>query len=169
MVETDAVEPMSRLFSQRVGWHYGLMKVYAERWRTLGARARDNFGFAYQFLLYIGVFVLVLHPLKILSLVLLASSAANGMDNILGLQMVPDNRLTNALYFPIVYLEYLGLMLFVSMVVVGRAERRALLTIVPLYPLYSLLHVVPATIGYLNWFILRCGGRRIYRDHYQPV
>jgi len=169
LVETDAVGTASRLFSQRVGWHYGLMKVYAERWRTLGPRARGNLGFAYQFLIYIGVFVLVLHPLKILSLVLLAFSAANGVDNVLGLHMVPDNRVTNGLYFPIVYLEYLGLMLFVSMVAVGRAEQRALLTIVPLYPLYALVHVVPATIGYLNWFIQRCGGRRIYRDHYQPV
>jgi cellulose synthase/poly-beta-1,6-N-acetylglucosamine synthase-like glycosyltransferase len=169
VVETDAVQTTARLFSQRVGWHYGLMKVYAHRWRTLGRRAWGNFGFAYQFLIYIGVFVLVLHPLKILSLVLLALSAVNGVDNLLGLHMVPDNRATNALYFPIVYLEYVALMLFASMMAVGNGEWRALLVIVPLYPLYALAHVVPATIGYLNWFTQRLWGRRVYRDHYQPA
>lgn len=169
VVETDAVRGLSRLFSQRVGWHYGLMRVYAQRWRTLRRRARGHFGFAYQFLIYIGAFVLLLHPLKILSLALLALSATNGLDNLLGLDQVPDTRLTNALYFPIVYAEYLALMLFASMVAVGRGHRRSVLGIVPLYPLYALAHIVPATVGYLNWFTLRVWGRRVYRDHYQSA
>ena len=169
VVETDAVETPSRLFSQRVGWHYGLMRVYALRWRTLGRRARGHLGFAYQFLIYIGVFVLLLHPLKILSLLVLSLSAANGVDNLIGLHLVPDNRVTNALYFPIVYLEYLALMLFASMMAVGRGEWRALIAIVPIYPLYALAHVVPATIGYLNWYTQRLWGRRVYRDYYQPA
>lgn len=168
VIETDAVETTGRLFSQRVGWHYGLMRVYVLRWRTLRQRARGHLGFAYQFLVYIGAFVLLLHPLKILGLMLVVASAANGMDNLLGLHQIPDLRLTNSLYFPIVYLEYLALMLFASMVAVGRSERRAVLAIVPVYPLYALAHVVPATIGYLNWFALRFWGRRLYRDHYQP-
>ncbi len=169
VVETDAVETTSRLFSQRVGWHYGLIRVYALRWRTLRRRARLNFWFAYQYLIYIGVFVLVLHPLKILSLALLALSAVNGVDNLLGLHAIPDNRLTSPLYFPIIYLEYVGLMLFASMMCVERREWLSLLPIVPLYPLYSLAHVVPATMGYLNWFTLRWWGRRVYRDHYQAA
>jgi hypothetical protein len=41
--------------------------------------------------------------------------------------------------------------------------------VVPLYPLYAIAHVVPATIGYLNWFTLRLWGRRVYRDYYQPA
>jgi hypothetical protein len=40
---------------------------------------------------------------------------------------------------------------------------------VPLYPIYAILHVIPATIGYLNWVALRLMGRRIYRDHYEPA
>ena len=169
VVETDAVETASRLFSQRVGWHYGLIRVYAQRWRSLRARARGHFGFAYQFLVYIGAFVLLLHPLKIVSLGLLALSAINGLDNLAGLQQLPDNRLTNPLYFPIVYAEYLALMLFASLVAVGRGHRRSVLGIVPIYPLYALAHIVPATIGYLNWFTLRLWGRRVYRDHYQAT
>src|SRR6185295_20093658 len=34
VVETDAVMTPGHLFSQRVGWHYGLIRVYAQRWRT---------------------------------------------------------------------------------------------------------------------------------------
>jgi cellulose synthase/poly-beta-1,6-N-acetylglucosamine synthase-like glycosyltransferase len=169
VVETDAVLAARRLFSQRVGWHYGLIKVYAHRWRTLRRRAREHFGFAYQFLIYIGAFVFLLHPLKVVGLVLLTLSAANGLDNLLGLDWIPDVRVTDTMYFPIVYVEYLALMLFASIVAVGRGERWKALCVVPLYPLYAIAHVVPATIGYLNWFTLRLWGRRVYRDYYQPA
>ena len=39
VVETDAVPTVRRLFSQRVGWHFGLMRVYASRWRSLWRRS----------------------------------------------------------------------------------------------------------------------------------
>jgi cellulose synthase/poly-beta-1,6-N-acetylglucosamine synthase-like glycosyltransferase len=169
VVETDAVSGSRRLFSQRVGWHYGLIRVYAQRWRTLRRRAREHFGFAYQFLVYIGGFVFLLHPLKLIGLALIGMSAANDVDNILGLHWIPDGRFTDPMYFPTVYVEYLALILFASMVAVGRSERRMALMVVPLYPLYAIAHVVPATIGYLNWFTLRLWGRRVYRDHYQPA
>src|SRR5258708_27615488 len=148
VVETDAVETTSRLFSQRVGWHYGLIRVYALRWRTLRRRARLNFWFAYQYLIYIGVFVLVLHPLKILSLALLALSAVNGVDNLLGLHAIPDNRLTSPLYFPIIYLEYVGLMLFASMMCVERSEWLSVLPILPLYQIGKAHVLTPVTRSY---------------------
>ena len=169
VVETDAVSGSRRLFSQRVGWHYGLIRVYALRWRTLRRRAREHFGFAYQFLIYIGAFVFLLHPLKLVGLALIALSALNGVDNLLGLHWIPEGRMTDPMYFPTVYFEYLALILFASMFAVGRSERRMALLILPLYPLYAIAHVVPATIGYLNWFTLRLWGRRVYRDHYQPA
>src|SRR5262249_13703709 len=34
VVETEAVEGVRRLFSQRVGWHFGLIRVYLSRWRS---------------------------------------------------------------------------------------------------------------------------------------
>jgi cellulose synthase/poly-beta-1,6-N-acetylglucosamine synthase-like glycosyltransferase len=169
VLETDAINSVRRLFSQRVGWHYGLMRVYAQRWQTLRQRAHGHLGFAYQFLIYIGAFVLLLHPFKILSLVLLAISAANGLDNLMGSRLIADSYLTNALYFPLVYAEYLALMLFAAAVAVGGGHRRAVFCVVPIYPLYALAHLVPATVGYLNWFTLRVWGRRVYRDHYQPA
>ncbi|MGH9330644.1 MAG: glycosyltransferase, partial [Vicinamibacterales bacterium] len=169
LVETDAVSTVRRLFSQRVGWHFGLLRVYAQRWRALERRARRQPGFAYQFLIYMGVLVLLIHPLKILALALLGLSAANGLDNLFRLDQVPDVWVTSPLYFVAVYLQGLALTLFAWFVAVGRGERRRLLPIVPIYPLYALVHVVPATLGYLNWFALRFWGVRVYRDHYQPA
>jgi hypothetical protein len=29
--------------------------------------------------------------------------------------------------------------------------------------------VIPATVGYVNWLAVRLWGRRVYRDHYEPV
>jgi hypothetical protein len=39
---------------------------------------------------------------------------------------------------------------------------------VPLYLLYTLIHVVPMTVGFANWITKKLWGRRLYRDHYEP-
>ena len=39
--------------------------------------------------------------------------------------------------------------------------------IVPLYFFYAAFHIVPASVGYLNWLSLRIRGRRLFADHYQ--
>jgi len=169
VIETDAVPTVRRLFSQRVGWYFGLMRVYLLRWRSLWPRAVRHPGFAYQYLVYIGVFVLLMHPLKIVGLGVLALSAVNGIDNLVGFDGVPDVHFTNPFLFAMVYLQYVGLMLLAWAAAVGRRERWKVLPIVALYPLYALLHMVPSTIGYLNWITVRFWGRRVYRDHYQPA
>ena len=46
----------------RVGWHFGLMRVYAARWKSLWSRSAAHMGFAYQFIVYIGVLTLLIHP-----------------------------------------------------------------------------------------------------------
>jgi cellulose synthase/poly-beta-1,6-N-acetylglucosamine synthase-like glycosyltransferase len=169
LVETDAVATVSRLFSQRVGWYFGLMRVYTSRWRSLWRRSARHPGFAYQYLVYIGGFVVLLHPLKLVGLGLLAVSALNGIDNLAGTRMIPDVTFTNPFYFQTVYLQYVGLMLLAWATAVGRRERWQVLPIVPLYPIYALAHIVPSTIGYINWLTVRLWGRRVYRDHYQPA
>jgi cellulose synthase/poly-beta-1,6-N-acetylglucosamine synthase-like glycosyltransferase len=165
VVETEAVNGLRRLFSQRVGWHYGLMRVYLARWTSLWNRAAAHLGFAYQFIVYLGVLTLLLHPLKIVALVLLAGSALSDAAYLLGIAL----PVGNPLYFPVVYLQYVALIFFASVVAVSRRERRTLLAVVPLYPLYAILHVIPATVGYVNWLAVRLWGRRVYRDHYEPV
>jgi cellulose synthase/poly-beta-1,6-N-acetylglucosamine synthase-like glycosyltransferase len=82
LVETGAVPSVRRLFSQRVGWYFGLMRVYALRWRSLLPRSATHPGFAYQYLIYIGFFVVLMHPLKMLGLVVLTLSALNGLENL---------------------------------------------------------------------------------------
>jgi cellulose synthase/poly-beta-1,6-N-acetylglucosamine synthase-like glycosyltransferase len=168
VVETDAVADVRRLFSQRVGWHFGLMRVYTSRWKSLWARSAGHVGFAYQFIIYMGVLTLALHPLKILSLTLVVGSLLSDVAHVFGNGGLGDT-LGNPVYFPVMYLQYVALMFFAVIMAVGRGERRLLLTIVPLYPIYAILHVIPATIGYLNWVALRLMGRRIFRDHYEPA
>ncbi len=145
------------------------MRVYATRWRSLWRRSARHPGFAYQYLVYIGGFVVLLHPLKLVGLGVLVLSALNGIDNLWAMQLIPDVTFTNPFYFQTVYLQYVGLMLLAWATAVGRGERWRILPIVPLYPLYALAHIVPSTVGYINWITVRLWGRRVYRDHYQPA
>ncbi len=168
VVEVEAPNNLRQLFSQRVGWHFGLLKVYLEHCRALVGSTR-GFGFTYQYAIYMGLFVLLFHPLKILGLGLLCVSAINGVDNVLGLDLVPDTTVTNSLYFAAVYLKYTALTLVLVPLVVGKGERRSLLLVVPVYVIYAIAQIAPATVGYLNWFAIRLSGRRVYRDHYQPA
>jgi hypothetical protein len=47
-------------------------------------------------------------------------------------------------------------------------ERSYVAPIVPLYLIYTLIHVVPMSLGFLNWVFVRARGHRLYRDHYEP-
>jgi cellulose synthase/poly-beta-1,6-N-acetylglucosamine synthase-like glycosyltransferase len=169
LVETEVPNRLRRWFSQRVGWQFGLLRVYADHWRGLAARAIDNFAFAYQYFIYIGVFVLMFHPLKIVALPLLALSALNGLDHLAGTHLIPDRTWTNPVYFIAVYLKYTALMIVAVPLTVGRYERRSVWPIVPLYTFYALGQILPSTVGYANWFSMRLLGRRVYQDHYQPA
>ncbi len=51
--------------------------------------------------------------------------------------------------------------------VVPKSERAYAAPIVPLYLFYAIAHIVPMTVGFLNWVTLQAWGRRIYRDHYE--
>jgi cellulose synthase/poly-beta-1,6-N-acetylglucosamine synthase-like glycosyltransferase len=169
VVETESKSNWPSWFSQRVGWSFGFIKVYAEHWRGMieeGFR-RPPFVF-YQYVLYMGVFGLVLHPFRVLSLAVLTACAANGLINdLLGLGWVPDIRAVNPAYCLVAYLTYTAIALLAFCVSVESGDRCRLLPIVPLYFPYVLAHILPVTIGYLNWFSVKMWHRRLYRDHYQ--
>jgi cellulose synthase/poly-beta-1,6-N-acetylglucosamine synthase-like glycosyltransferase len=169
VVETDAPERLGRLFSQRVGWQFGLIRVYADRWRAIGRHAWSRSLFFYQYVVYIACFGLLMHPLKVGALPLLAVSAANGIDALLGLHLVPDGTWTNPVYFVGVFAKYILLITLMVPLTVFRAERRLVWPIVPLYPFYAVLQVLPSTVGYVNWLSLKVWRRRVYRDHYEPA
>jgi hypothetical protein len=166
VVETEGKTDLSSWFSQRVGWSFGLAKVYVLNERKVWRAAQGDPMHFYQYLVYLGVFSLALHPLKVLGLVPLIGSALNGIDVLLGASLVPEGVLTNPWYFPIAYVKYTLLIAGVVPFAVPRDERREHARSVPLYFFYALAHLLPTTVGFLNWVSLRIAGRRIYRDHF---
>ncbi|MGH8694265.1 MAG: glycosyltransferase, partial [Burkholderiales bacterium] len=154
-------------FSQRVGWYYGLIKVYIEGFDDVVRVSRRRLSAGYHFLLYTGVFALVLHPFKLVSLVLVLLSLANGLDDLAGLRWVPDWEAADPVYFLAAYGKCLLFVLIGLFAAVPREDRLHLLPATPMYFFYAFAQLVPVTIGYLNWFSLRCLGARVFRDHYQ--
>jgi len=169
VVETDGMTTIRDLFSQRVGWSFGLIKVYASHWRHLLGQSRRGVVFTYQYVIYMGVFLLLLHPAKLIGIGILIASGLNVVDDIFGAHLIPENSLTSGIYFTAVYVKYTALALISIPLAVRRSERRDVLAIVPLYMFYAVAQVIPTTVGYLNWFSVRALGRRVFRDHYQPV
>ncbi|MGH8630375.1 MAG: hypothetical protein ACREU7_06375, partial [Burkholderiales bacterium] len=154
-------------FSQRVGWYYGLIKVYIERFDDVLRVSRRRLSAGYHFLLYTGVFALLMHPLKLVSLVLVLLSLTNGLDELAGLRWVPDWEAADPVYFLAAYSKYFLLVLLGLFAAVPREDRLRLLSTAPMYFFYAFAQLVPVTVGYLNWFSLRCLGGRVFRDHYQ--
>jgi cellulose synthase/poly-beta-1,6-N-acetylglucosamine synthase-like glycosyltransferase len=169
VVETDGISTIRGLLSQRVGWSFGLIKVYAHHWRELLSQSRRGLAFTYQYVVYMGVFVLLFHPLKVGGIVVLALSAANGVAGLLGVGPLVEGAAASPLYFLAVYVKYTLLALAAVPLSVRRSERLDVLPIVPLYTFYAIAQVVPATLGYLNWCTVRAWGWRVYRDHYEPA
>lgn len=167
VIETEGVANWRHWFSQRVGWYYGLIKVYIERLPAIRQAARHSLVLAYQYFVYFGVLMLLLHPLRVVSTLLLALALANGVDSLLGIDWIPDGPLSEPLYFLDAYAKYLVLAGVAVIVAVPSGERVRCLSIVPLYFFYALAQVLPITLGFLNWFALRIAGRRLYRDHYE--
>lgn len=169
VVSTEGPGSVPRWFSQRVGWYYGLVKVYTERFGLVWRIARRTPFSMYHFVLYLGGLSLVLHPLKILSALLLVLSFVSGFDNLFLANVLPHNTLINPAYFIAAIGSYLALGVFALFTVVPQAERGYVAPIVPLYLFYALTHIAPMTVGYANWIAMKLWGRRVYRDHYEPL
>jgi len=169
VAETDGKRDCRSFFSQRVGWSFGLIRVYATYWRELLRHSRRGFVYTYQYVIYMGFLVLLLHPMKLVGLLLLVISALNGVDNLLHLRVIADTTLTNSAYFVVMYVKYTALTAIAVPLVTPSGDRRFVLPVLPVYVFYGIAQVIPATVGYLNWIGLRTWGRRVYRDHYEPV
>ena len=167
VVSTEGPDSWRHWFSQRAGWSYGFIKVYAERLAEIrGVSARGPFA-TYQFIVYMGVLSLALHPVKVVSAVLLLFGIAAGVDQLFALDLLRTDGLGTPVYFAAAGASYLALGLVALFGVVPRAERSYVAPIVPLYLLYVLANVAATTVGFANWFALRLIGRRLYRDHYE--
>jgi cellulose synthase/poly-beta-1,6-N-acetylglucosamine synthase-like glycosyltransferase len=167
VVSTEGPSTLRHLFSQRVGWYYGLLRVYTERFRDVWRIGlRDPFAM-YNFVGYLGVLGLGLHALKLLSAALLSVSVAAVLDNLFVFHMLPYAGLVNPVYFAGAAVSYLALGTLALFTVVPHSDRRYIAPILPIYFLYVLLHLVPITVGFGNWVALKLWHRRLYRDHYQ--
>lgn len=166
VVETEVKTRVTDLFSQRIGWSFGLAKVYAQNAREIWRVFRGSSMRFYQYAVYLGVFAILFHPLKLLSLIPLGASALNGVDGLLSIGIVPDTELTSVWYFPIVYAKYTLLIGLMIPLAASRNERREHLPVAFAYLFYAIAQLVPTTIGFLNWISVRVAGRRLYRDHF---
>jgi cellulose synthase/poly-beta-1,6-N-acetylglucosamine synthase-like glycosyltransferase len=166
VVDTIGKRTLRAWFSQRVGWFFGLIRVYQDSFDDVRRIAGRHPFFVYHYVFYMGICALALHPLKLIALALSILGVANGLDDLLALDLIPNTAWTDPGYFVLAYLKYTlliaGLLAFVV-----KGNRRHLIASVPLFYLYQLLHIVPVTIGYANWLSLRYFGRRVYRDHFQ--
>jgi cellulose synthase/poly-beta-1,6-N-acetylglucosamine synthase-like glycosyltransferase len=167
VIHTEGKPTWKSWFSQRIGWSYGLIRVYAERFREIRHLSEGSLSAQYQFLIYLGLFGVLLQPLKVLSLILLAGSFAASLDSLFGLHWLPYWNMTDPAYFLVAFGKYTLFSLAAMYIAVPREERLSLLPIAPLYILYSSAQVLATTIGYSNWCALRIWGRRLVRDHYQ--
>jgi glycosyltransferase involved in cell wall biosynthesis len=165
-VDTIGKRTLHSWFSQRVGWFFGLIRVYQDSFDDIRRIAGRHPFFVYHYVFYMGICALALHPLKLVALALSAAGIANGFDDLLGLGVIPNTPWTDPAYFVLAYLKYTlltaGLLAFVV-----KGDRKHLAGSVPLFYLYQLLHIIPVTVGYANWLALRFLGRRVYRDHFQ--
>jgi hypothetical protein len=154
-------------FSQRVGWYYGLIRVYTQRFHELWRIGRRAPFAMYNFIAYMGVLGLGLHLLRIVSAALLLVSAAAILDTLFVFDLLPNGAAINPVYFAGAVGSYLTLGALALFMVVPKSERAYIAPIVPVYFLYVLMHIAPITVGFGNWVALRLWGRRLYRDHYQ--
>jgi cellulose synthase/poly-beta-1,6-N-acetylglucosamine synthase-like glycosyltransferase len=167
VVSTEGPSSLRHWFSQRVGWYYGLLRVYTERLHGLWRIGRRDPFAMYNFIGYLGVLGLGLHALKLVSAAFLAVSVAAVLDRLFVFHMLPYGGVVNPLYFAGAAVSYLALGTLALTTVVPNNERAYIAPILPIYFLYVLLHLVPITVGFGNWVTVKLWGRRLYRDHYQ--
>ncbi len=167
VVDTEGKRRWTEWFSQRVGWHYGLLRVYADTLPAIRAVSRRSLPNAYHFLVYTAVFTILMQPVKVAGLALIVLGFAQGIDGLLGLGLFGGADFADPAYIVAAWAKYTILALLAWWLAVPRGERRSLAPIVPLYFFYALAHIVPVTVGYANWVSLRLRGRRLFADHYQ--
>jgi len=167
VVSTEGPDSLRHWFSQRVGWYYGLIRVYTQRFHELWRIGRRAPFAMYNFIAYMGVLGLGLHLLRIVSAALLLVSAAAILDNLFVFDLLPNGAAINPVYFAGAVGSYLTLGALALFMVVPKSERAYIAPIVPVYFLYVLMHIAPITVGFGNWVALQLWGRRLYRDHYQ--
>ena len=169
VVSTEGQRSLRRWYSQRVGWYFGLLRVFTQRFYELWLIGRRSPFAMYNFIAYMAVVGLILHVLRVASAALLLVSLLVSADNAFGFNLLPDGRVLNPVYFAAAVGSYCALGALALFTVVPKRERAYIAPIIPIYFLYVLVHIAPMTVGFGNWVALRLWGRRLYRDHYESL
>ena len=167
VVSTEGPGSLQRWFSQRVGWYHGLIKVYTERFSEITRVARRSPFATYHYIVYVGGLSLAMHLVKVVSAALLVISFLAGLDALLLDDLVPQGSITNPAYFTAAVTSYLALGVIALFTVVPPKERSYCAPIVPLYLCYAIVHIIPMSVGFLNFFWVKIFRKRIYQDHYE--
>ncbi|MBI4664950.1 MAG: glycosyltransferase family 2 protein [Nitrospinae bacterium] len=174
LVDTEGKPTIKGLISQRIGWDLGYIMVY---FYTLARIMRKKgltplllgdarmFVF-YNYLVYLGVFGILSHPLKLVSIGVLLVSFANLAVLMMGLPLLTVDTLYSPLWFLSFYISYCILTGIMIMSAVQGAKRRRYWTLMPIYPFYALFLLIIRTIGFTNYISLLAFGKKIYHDHY---
>lgn len=167
-IETEGKRTFRSWFSQRVGWFFGLLSVYTDNFDDGRRAAARNKLFSYQFFVYMGAFAILFHPVRLIALGHVLFSAFNAVDNAAGWGLISNKmQYGDPRYAIFGYITYTILTIVAILAASGFRELFRVILVVPIYFLYCLLHLIPITIGYLNWITLRLFGHRVYRDHFQ--
>jgi hypothetical protein len=143
-----------------------LIRVFAQRRRSVARVARFGPWCFYNFVVYLGLLSIALFPLKLASTVLFVVSFANALDTLLFLDLIPEHALTDPRYFTVTYAAYALLCACFHVYARPPVRFTTAITAVVFYPFYAMAHTAAMAVGYLNWLSFCATGRRIYRDHY---
>ncbi len=167
VVVTVAKTTVRALFSQRVGWTFGCVKVFVERLNLILRIARRSALGAYQYAFYLGICGICLLPVKLAAIGLLVLSAFASLQDLLSGQLTVHHSWNDPMLFTLWYLKSLAVLIVSCIVTLPKGERARHLATLPFFPFYSLLQYAPMTVGYLNLLFVRIAGRRLYHDHYE--
>ncbi len=166
VIVTSGKSTIRGLFSQRVGWFFGLIRVYTTRWREVLHVARRDPWTAYNFFVYLGILGILFLPIRAAGMLVLLASLLNALDQLLSLNLMPDGAWTDTSYFWSLYLSTTLMAGVVALYLRPPAKPSTIVFAVLFYFFYAMVNIAAAVVGLLNWVGLIVFGRRVYRDHY---
>ncbi|MDD5773748.1 MAG: glycosyltransferase family 2 protein [bacterium] len=165
-VLTKQRKTLKDLTQQRMGWDFSLIKIDTLMAGQLRFLPRKFYSI-YQYIIYNIFISVIFHPLRMLSIVLLAVSFLNFFDNLAGLNLIPDYYFTNPALFLYFYV-FCMLIMYLLLISVERRRRNKYYYILPLFPFYSLyMGLVPKTLGFLNFITIKIFGVKVVEDGYK--
>lgn len=175
LAETEVPSTWRRLMSQRIGWDYGYIKAYFHTLkRVLQGKDERPLLFhdkrpvmIYSYVVYLLVFGLLFHPVKLTTIFFLSLSLINLTALFLWLPLPFSGPVFTPILFLSFYAQYSLLALAMIYISVGEDRRSRYLGLVPVYTAYALFLLLVRTVGFLNYPSQMLFGRRIYHDHFE--